>query len=95
MSEDNGFTYATVLTIRDVHPMSNPYARGFFSRFLNRLSGWLAHLHKEKSLPIVEMDCPVGNIRCAEDAPYRVSEEQATRDRTIDVLSVNLMFPRR
>ncbi len=95
MSEEKSLPYVSILNLRDARPASDPYTRKLLSRLLNKLSDWLAHFQKEKSLPLVEMDCPVGNLRCARDTHYRISEEQAMRDRAIDVLSVNLMFPRR
>jgi hypothetical protein len=71
------------------HPFSNTATNGFFQAHFLRpgawLSGWLARRRKEESHPSVGVKYELGNERFNENGYFRISTEQARRERIIDV----------
>ncbi len=83
------------ITVPVSRAAANGVSRAHFPHLWVRLFGWLARLKVAKSHPVVVEDYPAGRVREVENGHYRISEEEAMRDRAIDILSVNLIFPNR
>ncbi len=95
MSENKISTFIRAVTVPVSQPAPGPDSGSLFTQLLTRLSGRLASWRKGVSPPGTELECSHGHLRHAEEGLYRISDEEARRERTIDTLSVDLMFPRR
>jgi hypothetical protein len=94
MSVHKNSTYITNLTHPVMPPVRMSHFQAHFMRFLDLLSGWLARGWTEKSHLIGTVDFELGEERFAEGGYYRISSEQAARERTIDVLSLSVTLTR-
>ncbi len=83
------------LVVPVVPTVTTGVSRAHFPHPISRLLGRLACLRMAKSPLVVTAGYPAGNVREVENGHYRISAEEATRDRMIDILSVKLIFPNR
>jgi hypothetical protein len=90
MSTKSYSTYIPTLT----RPASRAGTTGsILARFPGRLQ-WLTRQWKEKSDLIGTLGFELGDERFGGGGYYRISSEQAARERTIDVLSLNVTLTR-
>lgn len=93
MSVNKNSAFVSNMTRPVLHALTNGQYRAHFLPRLHWLMKWRPRPRKEKPQPIVAEGFEPGNERFVKGGYYRISAEQSRQERTLDILTVNLLQP--
>jgi len=94
MSTNKYSTYMHKMAPPVVRAGTNGTLQAHFLHPIQWLSGWLARRPKKESHPGLEVGYELENNRLNENGYFRISEEQAHLERTIELNWINLRMKR-